>query len=85
MKISHKHLYLIAMQFVDLLRNFVKQAQCQTPKEVGGHLNLTKRSSWTYLTPLRSALKSLRKLTHEVIELTTHKAVRKQLNILKKQ
>jgi hypothetical protein len=25
---SQKHLYLIEMQFVDLLRNFMKQAQC---------------------------------------------------------
>jgi hypothetical protein len=28
LKNSQKHLYLIAMQFIDLLRNFVKQAQC---------------------------------------------------------
>jgi hypothetical protein len=27
-KFPDKHLYLIAMQFVDLLRKFVKQAQC---------------------------------------------------------
>jgi hypothetical protein len=27
-KNSQKHLYLIAVQFLDLLRNFVKQAQC---------------------------------------------------------
>jgi hypothetical protein len=35
LKISQKHLYLIATQFVDLLRNSVKQAQCETPNEVG--------------------------------------------------
>jgi hypothetical protein len=38
------------MQFVDLLRNFVKQAQCYTPKEVEDHLNLTIRSWWTFPT-----------------------------------
>jgi hypothetical protein len=28
LKKSQKHLYLVAMQFVDLLRSFVKQTQC---------------------------------------------------------
>jgi hypothetical protein len=42
--------YLIAVQFVDLLRNFVKQAQCKTPNEVGHHLNSTIRSWWVFLT-----------------------------------
>lgn len=39
-----KHLYLIVMHFVDLLRNFMKQAQCWTLNEVGDHRNLTIRS-----------------------------------------
>jgi hypothetical protein len=43
-KIPRNTLYLITMQFVGLLRNFVKQAQCQTPNEVGDHLDLTMRS-----------------------------------------
>jgi hypothetical protein len=38
------------MQFVDLMRNFVKQAQCYTANKVGDHLNLTIRSWWTFMT-----------------------------------
>jgi hypothetical protein len=39
-KNSQKRLYFIAMQFVDLLRNFVKQSQCSTPKELEDHPNI---------------------------------------------
>jgi hypothetical protein len=41
---------LIVLQFVDLLRSFVKEAQCETPNDLGDHLNLTMRSCWTFLT-----------------------------------
>jgi hypothetical protein len=72
MKNSQKHLYIIAMQFVDLLRDFVKQAQCWTQNEVGDHLNLTIRSLWT-----------LRKLAQEkdIGLATAHKGVREKLNL----
>jgi hypothetical protein len=82
LKNSQKHLYLIAIQFIDLLRNFVKQAVLDTvPSGRPSKINDKKLDISDSM--LQSQSKSLHKLAQkEDIGLATvHKVVREKLNL----
>jgi hypothetical protein len=72
------------MKFVDLLRNFVKQAQWQTPNEVGDDLNFNDKKLVDISdSVLRSPSKSLPKLAQakHIGLATAYTAVREKSNL----
>jgi transposase len=83
MRNSQKHLYLIAMQFLDFLRNFVKQAVLDAERSGRPSKLNDKKLMDISDSMLRSASKSLCKLAQEkdIGVATAHKAVREKLNL----